>query len=262
LLIKKRRGDSVSILAHSVYNNIHNKDTQDLIKKDLAKVGGVYSFVHNESKNQYIGSSMDLARRIFEHISNQHSNLHLQRAISKYYLINFSLYILELLPINEDLTSEELGVMLIKMEQKYLDYFKASFLYNINPNAGKTRSGAKHSEASKGLMSRIRTGVSNPRLYTKEQLEEMSARFKGSNNPMFGKPVTESNKKLISDLFSRSVYLYDANTLTLIDCFSKHKDLIAYLGISSKTLVKYKDSGLVFRGKYILSSIKLDPNNV
>ena len=40
----------------------------------------------------------------------------------------------------------------------------------------------------------------------------MSARVKGSNNPMFGKPVTESNKKLISEFFSKSVYLYDANT--------------------------------------------------
>jgi len=60
----------------------------------------------------------------------------------------------------------------------------------------------------------------------------MSARVKGSNNPMFGKPVTESNKKLISDFFRKSVYLYDANTLTLIANYSKHKDLVDDLGIS------------------------------
>lgn len=39
----------------------------------------------------------------------------------------------------------------------------------------------------------------------------------GSNNHVFGKPVTEENKKLISKLFSKIVYLYDANTLVLIN---------------------------------------------
>lgn len=79
----------------------------------------------------------------------------------------------------------------------------------------------------------------------------------GSNNPMCGKPVTEENKKLISELFSKSVYLYDANTLSLIAKYDRHKDLVEELKISTKTLVKYKDSGKVFRDKYILSSLPL-----
>jgi hypothetical protein len=74
---------------------------------------------------------------------------------------------------------------------------------------------------------------------------------------MFGKPVTEENKKLISELFSKSVYLYDANTLSLIAKYDRHKDLIKELKISSKTLVKYKDSGEVLRDKYIITSIPL-----
>ena len=55
-----------------------------------------------------------------------------------------------MLPTDEDLTSEELSLTLIKLEEKYLDYFKDK--YNINPNAGKTRFGAKHSEATKELL--------------------------------------------------------------------------------------------------------------
>lgn len=35
-----------------------------------------------------------------------------------------------------------------------------------------------------------------------------------------------------------------------------HKDLVKELRISSKTLIKYKDSGKVFRDKYIISSVK------
>ena len=252
---------SVSIFAHSVYNNLQDKDTLISIKKDLVKLGGVYTFVHNESKRQYIGSSVNLARRISDHLSNKDSNIHLQRAISKYDISNFSLYVLELLPTDEDLTSEELSITLIKMEQKYLDYFKDK--YNINPKAGKTRLGAKHSEASKELMSVWRK--ENPAFLNKthspEVIAAMRARATGSNNPMFGKPVTESNKMLLSNLYSKSVYLYDANTLTLIDKYSKHKDLVDYLGISSKTLIKYKDSGKVLRDKYIISSTDLNPKD-
>lgn len=37
------------------------------------------------------------------------------------------------------------------MEQKYLDIFEDK--YNINPTAGKSRAGAKHSEATKELLS-------------------------------------------------------------------------------------------------------------
>jgi len=59
-----------------------------------------------------------------------------------------------LLPTDEDLTSEELSLTLIKMEQKYLDYFVDK--YNINPNAGKTRLGDKHSEATRELRSKLR----------------------------------------------------------------------------------------------------------
>lgn len=238
---KKDTEDSVSLSADSVYHNLQDKATLALIKQNLNNVGGIYAIMHNETKKIYIGSSMNLARRIVDHINNQSSNLLLQRAINKYGLNNFSVYILELLPTDENLTSEELGVTLIKMEQKHLDSFNDK--YNINPKAGKTRLGAKHSEASKELMSKLRK--ENPSFLNKthspEVIEQLSARVKGSNNPMFGKPVTEKNKKLISELFSKSVYLYDANTFKLIAKYDKQKDLMDDLKISPKTVIKYKD---------------------
>ena len=61
-------------------------------------------------------------------------------------------------------------------------------------------------------------------------------------------------KKLISDLFRKDVYLYDAKTLTLISKYNSHKDLIKELQISSKTIVKFKDSGMVYKeDQYIIS---------
>lgn len=70
---------------------------------------------------------------------------------------------------------------------------------------------------------------------------------------MYGKPVTEENKKRISALFSKPVYLYYANTLMLIKKYENHKQLIESLNISPKTIIKYKDSGKTYNN-YILSS--------
>jgi len=95
--------------------------------------------------------------------------------------------------------------------------------------------------------------------HSPEVIDMLRDKFTGKNNPMYGKPVTEENKKLISQLFSKPVYLYDANTFELIAKYDKQKSLIEALKISPKTIIKYKDTGEVFRDKYIISSIELSP---
>lgn len=75
----------------------------------------------------------------------------------------------------------------------------------------------------------------------------MRIRMSGSLNPMYGKPVSVANKKLISDMFRRKVYLCDANTFTLISKFNSHKDLTNELKMSPKILFKYKNSGKVYK---------------
>lgn len=94
--------------------------------------------------------------------------------------------------------------------------------------------------------------------HSAELIKILRARMMGSNNHVFGKPVRDANKNLISKLFSKTIYLYDAHTFKLISKYSRHIDLIKELKISSKTLVKYKDSGNVFRDKYIISSMELN----
>lgn len=149
---------------------------------------------------------------------------------------------------------------MIELEQKYLDlYIDKS---NINPIADKPRVGSKHKEATKELMSKIRT--ENPyflnKTHSPELIEKIRIRMTGSNNSMFGRVVTDKNKILISELFSKTVYLYDAHTFKLISKFSRHGDLVKELNISSKTLIKYKDSGMVVRDKYLITSVEIVPN--
>lgn len=86
------------LTVNSVYTNLNEKLTIDKIKKDLKEVSGIYAIMYNETKQLYIGISLNLAKRIFEHIFNiGSSNIHLQWAIEKYGLNNFSLYILKIL---------------------------------------------------------------------------------------------------------------------------------------------------------------------
>ena len=42
--------------------------------------------------------------------------------------------------------------------------------------------------------------------HDKKVVEEIRTSMIGSNNPMFGKPVTRENRKLITELFSKPVF--------------------------------------------------------
>lgn len=57
-----------------------------------------------------------------------------------------------------------------------------------------------------------------------------------------------------SDMFRKRLYLYDASTLELIKTFSMQRDLLSELSVSPKTITKYQDTGVVFRGKYIITT--------
>jgi group I intron endonuclease len=233
-----------------------------LIKKDLNNLSGIYAFKYNDGSKIYIGSSINLAIRTCNHLNNLNSNLYLQNDLKKHGLNNFTLVVLEMLPVAIKYLPLKLQAehyaKLIELEQKYLDIYPDK--YNINPIAGKSRAGSKHSEATKELMSKLRTKNSSflNKTHSAELIEKIRVRITGPSNHMFGKAVTDVNKNLISKLFSKTVYLYDAHTFKLIAKYSRHGLLIKELNISSKTLVKYKDLGKVFRDKYIISSLELD----
>ena len=152
----------------------------------------------------------------------------------------------------EDNYIEQVKAELLLLEQMYLDLFIDK--YNLCPVAENTK-GFKHSEEAKELWSKIRTGKPRKLNLSSEELHRRYLNFSGVNNPMYGKPITEENKKLISEMFSKTVYVYDANTLVLLHKFSKHADLIKALSNSPKSIVKYKDTDEVFRDKYIISSM-------
>jgi len=80
-------------------------------------VGAVYCIKCKITGAMYIGSAVDLSKRIAEHFLYGKSNEHLQRALALYGLDNFEFLIVEFC------TPE----LLIEREQYYLNWFSLFF---------------------------------------------------------------------------------------------------------------------------------------
>jgi len=162
---------------------------------------GIYEIRNSKSVNRYVGSSVDLRRREWDHFDSlrkgQHRNAHLQNAFNKYGENAFSFHIiLECFP-------EEL----LRQEQEQIDSYDFRDLYNIQPTAGSplgmTRSdeakakmsaghmGYVHSEETKVKMS---VAHSNP---SDEARSKMSAAHMGVAK---GPPSDEHRAKISAAL--------------------------------------------------------------
>jgi group I intron endonuclease len=149
---------------------------------------GIYKISNNINKKFYIGSAVNIKRRIDFHLSrlnnNSHYNIHLQRAWNKYGKENFVFEILEI--VNDKLN-------LLKREQFYLDelllaneyihnenHFFTENGYNINPCAYNTL-GRKTSDETKTKISKSLIG-----------------KLVGDKNPNFGNKMPNDSRERLS----------------------------------------------------------------
>lgn len=90
--------------------------TKDI--KNIPKISGIYIIKNDINNKFYIGSTVNLCKRITTHIgklkTNQHVNSHLQGAVNKYGINNFSFKILVICE----------RYQLFEIEQGVLDYYK------------------------------------------------------------------------------------------------------------------------------------------
>jgi hypothetical protein len=68
------------------------------------------------------------------------------------------------------------------------------------------------------------------------------------------KSVSELVKQAIRNTHNLPVYLYDNENKELLQIFTNHKELIKEYNVSPKTLIKYLDSGKVWRRQYFITS--------
>lgn len=129
-----------------------NADTQKvLILKENKGKSGVYRWVNLENGKSYIGSSVNLSRRLANYfsiyyLSSQSKSSFICKALLKYGYSGFSLEILEYCEKNEAL----------EREQFYLGSFKPE--YNILSTAGSSL-GFKHTEETKAKLRIANVGI-------------------------------------------------------------------------------------------------------
>jgi len=252
------------------YENLF--DMKKIILNENKGKSGIYMLTNKITKNIYIGQSSNLSNRFknyfnISYIKSQ-ANLIINRALIKYGYSNFSLTILEYCDISDLLTREEF----------YFD--KLNPQYNILKIARNSLK-SKHSENTKAKISKSLKGV-----YVKEKFSLFDSlqteitknlinlkKLKESNL-LFGKTQSENSKELLkqkasgwkhsentklkmSAIKGNPVNIYEnfsSSGFKLIGSFVSARRAGIFLGISGSTVIKYKNSGAIFKDRYKFSS--------
>lgn len=143
------------------------------MEKSLYKTSGIYCIENLENGKRYIGSSVNVGRRMSKHRGElrrgKHHSRYLQNTYNKNGIEIFRFFLLE--------EVEEYS-NLLKVEQEYLDREKPE--YNMCPTAG-NRLGYRHSEETKKLLAAAARGNTNflGRKHTDEAKEKLRRANKG-----------------------------------------------------------------------------------
>lgn len=147
------------------------KDNKKNIYKELRKKAGVYVFINNKTNELYVGSSINLTKRMVSYYyyynSDKPSQIVIIRAMKKYGLENFSLGIKEFCASNPKIC--------IDLEQKWIDHYEPK--YNVLTVAGNS-SGFKHKI---------------------ETINKLKEKLRKENHPKFGSTTSVETKQAISE---------------------------------------------------------------
>jgi len=182
-----------------LFKPVHTYENAQIQKFDIlqenSNKSGIYRWVNQVNGRSYIGSAIDLGKRLNEHYSGNRSNTLLQQAIKKYSLASFSIEILEFCD----------KTVLIEREQFFFSLFDKK--YNLSPTAGSPL-GIIRSAETRQKLSEAFSGERNPffgKFHTLETRQKMSDAQGGVNNPMFGSSHSEETRQKISIAHSGKV---------------------------------------------------------
>jgi group I intron endonuclease len=179
-----------NIPAIQVFKDLYTANNLRSANIALKGVSGVYAIICRVTGAIYIGSSMNIANRIVDHLINRDTNQHLQSAIDLYGLDKFLFVLVEKLSISENQLMENNKLLLLAREQVYLDQLfllPEDLRFNFLSKAGSSL-GFRHSEDSKAKMSASKSGENHP-LFG----------LLGPLSHMFGKSLTAETRQRISD---------------------------------------------------------------
>jgi group I intron endonuclease len=201
---------------------------KDILNENKGK-SGIYMLTNKITKKIYIGQSSNLSNRFKNYFNPSYlkskANLIICRTLVEYGYSNFSLTILEYCDKFELLTRE----------QFYFD--KLNPEYNILKIAGSS------------LMSLKKLGTTNPLLgktpneNSKELMKQKALSRKHSEDTKLTMSAISGNPVNIYEKFSSSGF-------KLIGSFVSARRAAKFLGISGSTVIKYMNSGEIFKDRY------------
>lgn len=159
---------------HVVYFVNFNK-SKKRIYRELRRKSGVYLFINNITKDLYVGSSLNLTKRMRNYFfytnNNKDSKLVIIRAMKKYGLDNFSLAVLEFCECNIKTCHA--------LEQKWIDYYKPR--YNTLKIAGSSY-GFKHKIETINKLKKLLSNKNHPNYGKITSIETREAISRGVKN--------------------------------------------------------------------------------
>jgi group I intron endonuclease len=253
-----------------VYENIFDMK-KDILNENKGK-SGIYMLTNKLTKDLYIGQSINISNRFKNYLNLSYlkskDSLKISRALLKYGYSNFSLTILEYCDKSD----------LLVREQYFFD--KLNPQYNLLKIAVNSLN-LKHTEETKVKFRKSLKGVSvkeNSALFSRHHTEEtknlMSNKKVGENNPLFGKTHSEYSIKLMkqkalnrkhsedvklkmSVVSGNPVNVYEkfsSSGYNLIGSFVSARRAGKFIGISGNTVIKYMNSGEIYKNRYKFSS--------
>jgi hypothetical protein len=217
-----------------VYKNAET-DKNNILSENKDKAG-IYQWTHIESGKIYVGSAVDLAKRIRKYYypaELKRANNYICNALICHTHSAFSLSVLEYIDIS-GLSKKDSRKLILEREQSYINKIFSEDqpnTYNILKEAGSSL-GFSHSVESLALMSEAKAG---------------------ENHPNFGKTHSAETKALMSTARGTTIYVYDSESI-LVNSMTSARKAAIHFSCSKKTIKKYTDSGQLFRDKWILST--------
>lgn len=240
--------DQGELLNKIKYEKIYfdaDKDKLDILKDNKGK-SGIYLWENKENGKFYIGSSIDLKRRLMLYYNINYlakfSTSYINNALLKEGYSAFRLYIIEYCnkqdPGPPALDPDPPGPDLIKREQYYFDLLKPT--YNICKMAGSSL-GRLHTKASKIKMANAKLSKTLP----SEVKEKISA-------TMVGRNLTKEHKsKLSLNKFSKKILVLNlqTNEESIFNSYSQAEKALGFPKYGIGLNLRSK-SGAPYRGIY------------
>ena len=195
--------DSSLFVPVIVYNYVESEKSK--IYSENKGKAGIYQRAHKGSGKFYIGSAVDLSKRLSSYYSSSYLKRldnYIARALLHHGYSAFNLSIVEYIDVS-GLSLEKARKLILEREQFYFDIIfsvNGSNTYNILKVAGSPL-GFIHSEESKALISEAQKSENNS-FYGKNHSDEtkvkMSLALSGENNPFYGKTPSVEFKQRMS----------------------------------------------------------------